>query len=58
MAESDNKVIEWTPEMLKRFKAARKVAVEKAEVEFNFDGNTFLTSYAMYLIEYLDGQLK
>lgn len=48
------KSINWTREMLARFKKRYQQAVDKSEEQFNFDGNDFVTDYAKYLIEYLD----
>lgn len=52
------KTINWTEPMLKRFKQMHKEAVEKHIDGFKFDGNEFNTSYAGYLIEYLEEQFK
>lgn len=49
-----DKVIEWTPAMLKRFKVAYKKACENKQDTFVFNNNEFVTSYAKYLIEYLE----
>jgi hypothetical protein len=53
-------IIEWDRTKLERF---RKSYVEAAEGEsqggscvFEFDGHEFLTDYAKYLIQFLDGQ--
>lgn len=53
---SEQKVIEWTKPMLERFrKEYSKAKSEKQPTDtFVFDGNTFVISYAKYLIEYLD----
>lgn len=51
-----DKVINWTPDMLKRFKRAyTKARDDKLEV-FIFDDNQYVLSYARYLIEYLDSK--
>lgn len=50
--------INWTPEMLKRFKKTYDEAVAMKLDSFKFDGNVFVTGYAKYLIEYLDGEFK
>ena len=52
------KVIEWTPAILARFKKAHAKAVADKADTFIFDGNEFVVSYAKYLIEYLNGVLK
>lgn len=54
MEKDDRKVINWTPAMLRRMKTAYKAAVEGGRDTFVFDGNEFVTSYAKYLIQYLD----
>lgn len=48
--------IRFTRDMLVRFKVRYAKAVEAGEVQFVFEGNTFLTGYAKYLIEYLNQQ--
>jgi|HubBroStandDraft_4_1064222.scaffolds.fasta_scaffold419159_2 hypothetical protein len=50
-------MITFTPEMLARFKAAYRIAVDAKVDTFRFDDKEFVVSYAKYLIEYLDGQL-
>lgn len=50
-------MINWNRPMLERFKAAYKEAVENDQIAFTFDGNEFVTGYAKYLIEYLEGVL-
>lgn len=52
----DSLKIEWTLDMLKRFKARYKRAVQNSEDVFVFDKHEFLTAYAKYLIEWLEGQ--
>lgn len=47
--------INWTRDMLSRFREAHAEAVRANQTEFVFDGNQFLTDYAKYLIEYLVG---
>ena len=49
--------INWTRPMLERFKKAYADAVAQGLDDFIFDGNEFVTDYAKYLIEYLDGRL-
>lgn len=57
---SDEKVmIEWTPEMLRRFKLAYGKALPKGkESTFEFDGNLFVVGYAGYLIDYLESRFR
>lgn len=52
----DGTTITWTADKLKRLKGAYQQAVEATDDEFSFDGNQFVTNYAKYLIEYLEGQ--
>jgi len=51
-------MINWTPEMLKRFTVYYNTALNSDKTEFVFDGHTFLTSYAKYLIQYLQMRSK
>lgn len=53
-------VINWTPEKLKRFKAAHLRAGQELGPQgvFTFEGHEFLVSYAKYLIEFLDEKFK
>ena len=50
--------INWTRNMLKRFRTVYAEAVRQGEEQFTFDGYTFITGYAKYLIEYLTGRFK
>ena len=50
------KQIQWNAPMLKRFKKEYNKSSQKES--FIFEGNEFLTSYAKYLIEYLQTKLK
>jgi hypothetical protein len=52
-ANEDRVVIEWTRPMLDRFNIAIARAIENNEDEIMFDGNKFITKYAVYLSEYL-----
>lgn len=52
------KVVEWTPEMLKRFQVSYTKAVEEKAKTFIFDGNEYVVDYAKYLIEYLTSEFK
>ena len=55
---SEPNIIAWTAPMLKDFKVAyAKACADKVET-FEFGGNTFLPSYAKYLIEYLTGKFR
>lgn len=46
----------WDREKLARFKKAYQRATELNSYAFEFEGHKFLTAYAYYLIEYLEGQ--
>lgn len=48
----------WTPEKLARFKEAYAAADRRSRDAFKFDGHTFYTGYAKYLIEYLERDFK
>ena len=43
---------------LERLKTAYRRAVDAGETQFTFDGHELVVSYAKYLIEYVEGQLK
>ena len=45
--------ITWTAEMAVRLIDSYILAISKVKTEFDFDGRTFTTAYAKYLIEYL-----
>ena len=45
--------IDWTPAKRDRFRVAYNEAVTNQREVFVFDGHTFLTTYAGYLLEYL-----
>ena len=49
--------IEWHRAKLKRFKRSYQIALQKRHVKFTFEGTEFLTSYAHYLIKFLEQQL-
>lgn len=51
-------MINWTKPMLERFKVAYQHARQSRSDWFVFDGNKYVTNYAKYLIEYLDGRLQ
>ena len=56
--QTQRKTIEFDRAKVKRLRAAYTEARTQKADEFIFDGNTFVTDYAMYLLEYLDGQLE
>lgn len=51
-----NKTMTWTRDTFENFKRAYKANSEKES--FIFEGNEFVTSYAKYLIEYLETQFN
>lgn len=50
--------ITWTKPMLLRFKESYGQAVGERREDFTFDGHLFVTNYARYLIQYLEGKFK
>lgn len=50
------KYISWTKIMFIAFKKAYSAALNQNYDSFFFENNEFLTSYAKYLIEYLEPQ--
>lgn len=50
--------VNFTPRKLVSFKAALAAAEAKQEQHFKFEGDTYLTSYAKYLAEYLESRLE
>lgn len=64
MADNFPPVISWNRWKLERFKRTYKEHVpactrpdELTQIDFSFDGHTFVAAYARYLIEYLDSVL-
>jgi hypothetical protein len=55
---NDSVNVEFDQPKLKLFKAAYAKAVEAKQDSFWFEGHEFLTSYAKYVIEYLEGLFK
>lgn len=55
MAEN---MVEFNAESFKKFRARYNTAIEKSENSFVFEGNEYLTSYAKYVIEYLEPKFK
>lgn len=53
---SGQKQIEFTPEKAEQLRKAYNKAVEEKKDSFVFQGDEFVTSYAKYLLEYLDMQ--
>lgn len=51
---SDTKRIDFDRAKTRRLRAAYNRAVEAGKEQFTFEGNELLTSYAKYLLEYLD----
>lgn len=48
--------IEFTPEMVKEFRKAYSLAIAEGHDMFVFAEKQFLTQYAKYLLEYLEGE--
>jgi hypothetical protein len=48
--------MEFTPEKKARLRCRYDEAREKKEKAFMFEENEYLTAYAGYLLEYLDGE--
>ena len=48
--------ISWTKPMLKAFKIAYDKAIKEKLESFYFENNEYFTSYAKYIIEYLEPQ--
>lgn len=48
----------WSPEKFKRFKVEYAKAVLKSQRTFAFDGRTFQTKFAKYLVQYLEAPKK
>lgn len=49
-----DKMISWNKEMVKRLRKAYDTAVKDQKTEFIFDENQYLTTFAKYLLEYLE----
>ncbi len=49
-------IVTWTPAKLARLRKAWQTVKDDPNKVFTFDGLDYLSSYARYLIEYLDGQ--
>lgn len=54
---SEQKYIMWDIPMRERLRAVYKEALATKQESFMFEGAEFLTRYAKYLLEHLDGQL-
>ena len=50
--------IKFDKPMRDRLRRAYDAAVEAKADTFVFEGNVYVTGYAKYLLEYLDGRLK
>jgi hypothetical protein len=55
MSEAKN-MVEFDRKKRDRLRKRYKEAVEKKEDQFEFEGNKYVTSYAKYLLEYLDSK--
>lgn len=53
-----HKRVDFDKAKLRRFKRAYHYAVSQKQESFTFDGNEYMTAYAMYLIEYLASELR
>lgn len=51
-------VITWDKPMRERLRKAYKKAERGHQSAFIFEGNQYLTTYAKYLLEYLDMQME
>jgi hypothetical protein len=51
-------MIEFNQASLKSVKKAYAKAVEDGKDQFTWGGHEFVTNYAKYMIEYLEGQFK
>lgn len=54
----DRVMITWTKPMRERLRKAHKKAVNEYKSQFEFEGNQYLTTYAKYLLEYLDMKME
>ena len=54
MWEGPPRKIRFTPEKLTAYRAAYQKAVDEGAEEFMFEDHEWLTSYAKYMIEYLE----
>lgn len=52
------KSIVWTRPKMKRFDKAIMEAIKDKKELFIFDGNSFVTTYAIYLLQYLKEEMK
>jgi hypothetical protein len=55
--EVGDRVIQFTPEKIAALKAAYSSAMAEGRPMFSFEGRTIVTSYAKYLLEYLNSPL-
>ena len=46
--------VDWTPEMLERFKEEYKKHEDDPKAIFTFEGNRYMVRYSMYLIPHLE----
>jgi len=52
------KEVTFTPESLARFKGCYEQTVTLKNKQFEFEGNVYVTDYAKYLIQYLEGKMR
>ena len=50
--------VDWTQEKYMRFRRHYANALDSGKGQFVFEGHGFLTGYAKYLIEHLEGKFK
>ncbi len=58
MDKAPTMLIAWTPAMRDNLRKAYDEAVAHESDQFTFAGHVFVTSYAKYLLEHLDGVFK
>lgn len=55
---NNKSMVTFTPEKLDLFKKAFVKAVGGEQDQFTFEGREYVTGYAKYVIEYLDGEFN
>jgi len=51
-------MITFTLAKYRRLKLAYDYAVKEGQEQFDFEGEVFVTAYAKYVLEYLEGKLE
>jgi len=54
----ERKMITFTLAKYRRLKLAYDYAVKEGQEQFDFEGEVFVTAYAKYVLEYLEGKLE